>query len=189
MLLIGRVSELRPRSSPLIKFTPVALFVGLAVVAVGMHLMIRSGVEVDPASHLWEGANTWSPTSWEHEQAEKFLSFEESLLSLQDAQWLEQQVSRFDLDSPRQAHELDLAAIRVATNMDVLAAKKRAYKAGEVRKVKEPVYRPIVGDRFALACSKYGELGPLLFKIDKAREPAAYEALQALSELTNMTPK
>ena len=173
----------------MIKFGPVILFACLALIAAVVHLALRADEGVDPARQLWASATPWSPTSFEHEQAQQYLSFEESLVLLQNEQWLEEQVPRFNLDSPEEAHELDVLAMRVATIKEIFGAKNRAYEAGDVGRVEQAFYRPVVGADFALACSKFGDLGAILFRIDREREPAAYEALRALSDLAGLRPK
>lgn len=173
----------------MIKLNPPRLFISLAAIAGIIKLASHISSTNDPASLLWATASPWTPTAAEHLQVQTFLSFEESLVSLQDAEWLGRQVSRLDKDSPLQAYELDVAAIRVATSKDVFAAKKRAYELGDTRRARTAIFRPLASNQFALTCSKYGDIGPLLFKIDRLREPAAYAALQLLSELLDQRPK
>jgi hypothetical protein len=176
---------LRPMSVKII--SPAALTLFSVVVSVVIFAW-RANAHTDMATVTWGSAPPWDISTADRSTVEIFLSFEESLMTKFNEEWMARQVMSTDMTSKIRAHEIDILALEVGAAGCVTAAKRRTFLSGGLRRVSVPFYRPIVGSEFALVCSSYGDLGAIAFKVDRASEPDAYDALAAIAEMMDSRP-
>mgnify|MGYP007073195235 CR=1 FL=1 len=149
-----------------------ARFIVVAVFVQGTFVACSRSAD---AAEVW-----WAsciPLDAERTQLQKFLEAEAELI----------QKSFSELQRPNSLQVSDAHAFYVGVAPQIVEAKRVAVQRGQVRRLAlghPPKTRSVVGENSCLVFSMVGDLGCLVYRIDRAISADAFEAIAALSLMT-----